>query len=335
MESPTSVDIRLMLWNLENFFILSDQQLSPDHTKLDPIQWNKLSTSIYDNKPLDKIKKIAECIHQESPDIIALCEVGGLESLQNFNELFLDSKYSPALIEGNSDRNIDVGFLIKKEIGFYFDLITNKNRLINFSYTHERSDKKNQPLKFSRDVAELHLFLKSRENPFLIILLTHLKSHLDPDGIDPRGFERRQAELKTLVSIYNELQEHHGSETPILVCGDLNGNASAVDTEQEFLSIYENTNLKDALELAKVPSIDRATYYQINRGTPAESKQLDYCFLSPAAAKLLSLTPPPEVYRYRDNLGMKLDPPKSLDEKMALPSDHYPVLVSLKSVPVK
>jgi hypothetical protein len=335
--------LKVLVFNAENLFLLSDSELKLEHTKFDPIQWNKLSTSIYENKPLDKLKKIAQIIFEEAPDLILLCEVGGFESLQNFNRLFLKETYSPALIEGNSDRHIDVGYLIKKNLGIYFDIVSNKNRPINYLYPFERQSQENgyalkKPVegshRFSRDVVELHLFQNKRDKPSLIILLTHLKSRLDPDGIDPNGFERRSAELKTLLEIYAEINSRQKEPVPMIVAGDFNGNASANQTDPEFLSIYQSTPLKDVCDLASLSSEKSATYYQVNRSSKAEGKQLDYAFLNPSAQSYLDKASV-KVYRYKDDLGQEFDPPQSLDIKMSFPSDHYPLVFTLKNIPLK
>lgn len=331
-----SCDLKVMLWNLENLFLLSDQKLTPDHLKLDEVQWQKLSTSVYPNKPLAKCRSLAEIILHESPDILLLCEVGGLESLANFNRLFLADRYSPVLIEGNSDRNIDIGFLVRKDIGFYFDVFSNRHRSINYLYPHERdtqSQQSNAGHRFSRDAAELHLFLHNHENPFFIFLMTHLKSQLDRDRIDPLGFERRQAELKTLLQIYSEMRAKHHHSVPIVVAGDFNGNASRQQTDPEFADIYTGTELVDVCELAAVPHEKTFTYFQIQR-TRVEGKQLDYAFLSPEAQTYLNKNAV-KVYRYLDAMGFPLDRPTSLDAKARLPSDHYPLIFELRSIPLR
>ncbi len=340
---PTLPKLKVLLLNAENLFLLSDQTLTPDHLKLDQIQWNKLSTSVYENKPLEKARTLANIILGEDPDLILFCEVGGLESLQNFNRLFLKDLYSPALIEGNSNRNIDVGYLIRKNLGFYFDIISNKNRLINYLYPHERqSIETGYPTKkategshkFSRDVAELHFFQRDREKPFFIFLLTHLKSRLDPESIDPNGFERRQAELQTLLEIYKELDGKFQSQVPIVVAGDFNGNAGAVNTDPEFQNIYKLTQLQDVCALAGLQPEQSATYYQVARSSKVDGKQLDYCFLSPAAQSLLDKTTV-QVYRYKDHLGQDFGPPSTLEAKLNLPSDHYPIVFTLQNIPLR
>jgi hypothetical protein len=331
------LSLKCLLLNCENLFLLSDQGLTVDHLKYDEPTWRKLSTSIYENKPLEKTKSIAKVILQENPDLVFLTEVGGHESLENFNKLFLNNQYSAALVEGNSDRNIDVGFLIKKNSHFYFDIQTNKNRSIHFNYPHEVKNIPADKLvshKFSRDVAELHLFTRDKDKPFFIFLLTHLKSRLDPLNIDPHGTLRRQAELKSLLQIYNDHEKKLNHKVPIAILGDLNGNASKYNTEPEFLDIYTTTQLKDVCDLAGLPQDKILTYFQVQKNFIPEGKQLDYCFLSPAAARYLN-TSLVQVYRYKDEYGMDLPIPNTLDAKLNLPSDHYPLIFQLNKVPLR
>lgn len=299
-------------------------------------QWERLSTSVYPNKGLRKTQQVAKTLSDIDADIIMLAEVGGLESLRNFNKLFLAGRYSEILMEGNSDRNIDVGYLIKKPIDFYFDLISHKNRDLKFLYSHERTSKQTNypPLqvshKFSRDCAELRIFKSDVNKPSMIILLTHLKSPLDPEKIDPHGTERRTAELKACVEIYEELRRDF-PKCPVILAGDFNGNASRIQTDPEFLPLYERTDLEDVLEVAKVPAELRATYLQLRQGQKSESRQIDYCLLSSELHGLLK-SKSAQVYMYKDEFGSDLLRPTTLEQKMTLPSDHYPIVFELENL---
>lgn len=334
--SKDKLQLKLGLYNLENLFLLLDQEVPEHYHKMNEAQWQKLSSSVYDPKPLAKCQQIAAIITENNPDIMMLCEVGGIESLNNFNKLFLENKYNIAMMEGNSDRNIDVGFLIKKEAGFFFDIASNRLRPLNYLYPHETTSKKTgYPIKgqsqyFSRDCAELRLFTKSKESPFLIILLTHLKSRLDPERIDPGGVERRAAELRTCVEIYKELKAQY-KDTPIVFSGDMNGFAGKPNTDAEFLPIYAETDLQDVLELANVSADKRSTFYQIKNGGKTEGKQIDYCFVSNNLCDKVVKTDA-HVYRYKDRFGSALDLPKSIDEKLKLASDHYPLFFNLENI---
>ncbi len=338
--SDPRTSLKTLLWNAENLFLLSDIPLTDAHLKIDEGQWQRLSTSVHPNKSILKCRAIAQVIQDQDPDLVLFCEVGGMESLVNFNKLFLKDAYSPALVEGNSNRNIDLGFLIRKNSGFYFDVISNKSRPINFLYSHERmpaselgpTSLTKPSHKFSRDAAELHLFLRDREKPFLIVMLTHLKSQLDRDRIDPAGFERRQAELKTLVDIYVELSARH-PQIPVAVCGDFNGSARKSNLDPEFKYLYENSDLVELTEWAGKAEIDSATFYQVGRSPNPEGRQIDYCFSNPELLQYVDRSSVHTV-RFKDLRGQIMDPPTTIDAKLLLPSDHYPVFFEIKNIPM-
>lgn len=339
-----TTNLKFCLLNAENLFLLFDSPPSKEIVNVNEVQWQRLSTSVYENKSLKKTHDIARALKEINADIIMFCEVGGFESLKNFNFLFMDEAYSPCLLEGNSERNIDVGFLIRKNLPFYFDLQSNKNRPINYLYPHERESLMHgYPVKggklttgshkFSRDVAELRLFTQDKEKPFLIILLAHLKSRLDPDRIDPNGFERRQAELRTLLEIYKELEIVH-PHLPMIIAGDFNGNAGLSNTDEEFKEIYTTTGLKDVLEVASTPAEKRATYYQVRNGSRADGRQIDFALMSPTIQPLIK-TDSTHVYRYKDERGMERDTPRTMDAKLSLPSDHYPLVFEVENIKIK
>lgn len=333
-----TIDLNLGLLNAENLFLMFDHPIPENFLSLNEVEWQKLSNSVYENKSLLKCIQIAEIIKEQKPDIMMFCEVGGHESLKNFNQLFLNNEYLVALIEGNSDRHIDVGFLIHKKLNYYFNLKTNKQRDLKFQYAHELISEKtgysfqNQIHFFSRDCSELHLFTHNNNEPFLIILLTHLKSRLDPEKIDPGGTERRTAEMNSVIEIFNELKIKYPS-TPILLAGDLNGHAGLSNTDTEFLTIYKNTDLLDVLEIAQVPLIKRCTYYQVKSGGRTDGKQIDYCFLPKNLHSHLNFKNT-FVYRYKNHLGVSLDKPRNMDEKLKLPSDHYPLFFTLENISI-
>lgn len=314
--------------NAENLFLLFDNALPPNYLKLEKKQWESLTTSVFENKPLQKTIHLADSIKDIDADIVMLNEVGGVESLKNFNQYFLDGKYSPILVEGNSDRSIDVGFLIKKNLPFYFDLFSHKNKEIDLTYA-QTADKK-ITYKFSRDCAELRLFKSDVNNPFLIILLTHLKSPLDPERIDAGGLLRRASELRACVDIYNDLKKTY-PQTPVMLCGDFNGAASRINTDVEFAYLYANTDLEDVLELAQVPAEDRHTFIQVKSGLRSEGRQIDFCFL-PESLKSKLKPQSASTYLYKDPYGSPLKKPDTLDQKAQLPSDHYPIIFTLENL---
>lgn len=334
-------ELKCTLLNAENLFIYLDQKpISID--LLSEAQWQKLSTSQNPLKPLKKLRELAKAVETMAPDVLLLCEVGGLESLQNFNHYFLRDQYHCCLLEGNSDRGIDVGYMIKKSLPLQFDFLSNRHREIDYLYPHERQSletglptgKTITSHRFSRDAVELRLFKKDRARPSLVFLLTHLKSPLDRDRIDPRGSERREAELKTLVQIYQELENEVDAGTPLVVAGDFNGNATRHQTDAEFKYLYDHTDLDDVLHLAEIPVTERHTFFNVKNSGKSEGRQIDFCFLSPAAASFLNKRKT-GVQVYFDEWGMPIRKPLTLDEKLQLPSDHYPIFWTFENFPLR
>lgn len=352
MNALQTRDFSFCVFNVENLFLHFDQQPSLTNEiqfeKLTEDDWQRLSTSTIANKPLRQVLELARCFAELSPDIAMLCEVGGRESISNFARYFLGDRYQPFLLEGNSDRGIDVGYLVKRSLPFTYDLRSHKNRSIDLIYPHERqtvlseyADGVAMPEhRFSRDVVELRIYprvtkqpqaeLSTAAMPLMILMLTHLKSQLDPERIDPQGRDRRKAELEALVSIYNELRAEFGHQVPVLLGGDFNGNAGPRATDPEFVAIYEQSDLREALSATDIPEGERFTYLQINGNRPAAARQLDYFFLSPELVQRLDKQKT-FVYRFKDHLGRPMAVPRNLNEKRLLPSDHYPVFLTLKS----
>jgi len=319
--SPQAIDLKIMVLNAENLFLLSDFPLNELDTQKSEADWQRLSTSIYPNKSLFKCRELAKVFFTVNPDLIFLSEVGGIESLKNYNRLFLKETYKEQLIQGNSDRHIDVGFLIRKTIPLVAEIQTNRDRPIN-----------GLGEKFSRDALELHLSAQPGGIPILSCILTHLKSRLDPDGKDPSGFNQRKAELKTLIEIYRDHQKKFGSKVPTLVAGDFNGNASPRKTDPEFQPIYDETDLTEICSHAGLPVESCYTFFQVNRKGP-EGRQLDYCFASKSALPFLDQESV-KILSYLTPSGEEAPPPRSLEAKGLLPSDHYPLVLKLKGIPL-
>lgn len=304
-----NTSLKLCIYNVENLFLVNPN----------------IGDSF--KKPTDKIEWVARTIKEIDADITMLVEVGGLLSLDLFNSRYLNNEYFTALLPGNSDRGIEMGYLIHKRVKFSHQILSNKDLVLNFNYPHEQLDKsKMREHKFSRDISELRL-VSNNEISF-IILLVHLKSKLDKEGLDFNGQLRRKAECEALVATYNQRRSEFPN-TPIVVAGDLNGKAQRHDLEMEFTSIYKETDLEDILEIIQEPIERRSTYFHFNRDFVREASQLDYIMLPP---ELLTYVKKEEsgIYQYRDQHGVLLPPPQDSFQRYALPSDHYPVVVSLK-----
>lgn len=310
-------NIKVMVLNAQDLFLFMDKH---DHssipvTELTEIKWQLMSSSLLSNKSKEKCQILANTIKEAQADVVMVTEVGGPESLANFAKYVLNDEYYSVSLPSNSDRGIDLGYLIKKTLPWKFDV---------HSYIDYRLPEPAR--RFSRDV--LRLDLKENDETKMILLLVHIKSKLDLRRADFEGRTRRVLEVKGVVEIYNDLSEKN-PDIPILVGGDFNGIAAERDTEEEFKAIYELSDLKDIAFLANIPDEDRFSYIYFNRGGNRFVQQIDYLFISEKFANLIDA---PECYfpRYKNLTGAPLPIPKRMEQKNILPSDHYPFIATLR-----
>lgn len=327
---------RFVSFNTENFFMYFDEAPTKDPRAMTEIEWQKLSRSTLENKSLSKVRDIARAIDDLDPDIMMLSEVGGRESLANFSRYFLNDRYVPHLIEGNSNRGIDLGFLVKRTLPLKYDLISHKNRKLDFLYPHERMSQETgythlrsgrvTSHRFSRDVVELRCYGVSDEAPEFIIMLVHLKSPLDKDRIDPGGRDRRKAELDMLVQIYGEVKTEFPS-APVFISGDFNGVIFGPSEDPEFESMRAS-DLKCCLDMAQVAPDEKFTWMHLHNRRPNFFRQLDYILVPEHLRSRVDVNET-WVYRFKDESGVYRTIPRNQNEKRTLPSDHYPVVLTL------
>jgi endonuclease/exonuclease/phosphatase family metal-dependent hydrolase len=296
--------LKILFYNVENLFLSLENLSSTDFSKLSEENWQDSKASMTPNKSLKKTIGLRDIILKQDPDIILMCEVGGKESLENFNLYFLENKYECHTDRSNSKRGIDLGILVKKNF-------PSKCHLTNY-LTYQG---KNKHLKeFNRNVLKLNL-----ESFKLNLFLVHLKSKLDKDKKDFWGLEARSQEVQGLIELLKS------SDQDFILTGDFNGIASRYDTDEEFKDLY-SLPIEDSFELMKLPIEERWTHHHFTRAY-RRSAQLDYIFLSNNLhSKLLSAT----KIAYEDFHGKNIDPPKTLEEKLSYPSDHNPIMIEIE-----
>jgi hypothetical protein len=305
--------LKIMVLNAQDLFLFMEKHDQTSLENLTEIKWQLMSSSLFLNKSKDKCISLAQTIRDSGADIVMMTEVGGHESLANFARFVLNDEYTSLSLPSNSDRGIDLGYLIKRNLTYELALHSH----IDFALPAPAK-------RFSRDVLRLDLIRDEKIE--MILLLVHIKSKLDMRKADFEGRTRRVLEVKGLLQIYEKLLVH---QVPILVGGDFNGHAGEKDTEEEFKLIYQDTDLKDIAYLAKIPEEERFSYIYFNRGGNRFVQQIDYLFISEKFAHLIE---PGECYfpRYTNPSGIPLPIPKRIEQKNSLPSDHYPFLASLR-----
>lgn len=306
-------NLKIMVLNAQDLFLFMDKYSGQDLEEMTEQKWQLMSASLFMNKPKEKCFLLAKAILDSRADIVMMTEVGGQESLNNFAKHLLKDEFFALTLPSNSDRGIDLGYLIRKDFKYQVEL----HSYVNFPLPFPAR-------RFSRDV--LRLDLKTGGNLKMVLLLVHIKSKLDLKKTDFQGRTRRIQEVKGLLDIYKDLLHY---KVPILIGGDFNGHAGERDTEEEFLQIYQETDLKDVAYLSKIPEEERFSYIYFNQGGNRFAQQIDYLFISEQFAHLLE---PMECYfpRYANKEGGPLPVPAKYEQKHLLPSDHYPFLATIR-----
>jgi len=292
--------LKLALFNLENFFL--DSQNTPAGFL----------------KPNDKISRISDVFKDLNADIYLLTEIGLCQSLDIFNQDFLNNEYISFCAPGNSDRGIEIGFLVKKNRFLNLNFLSNKD----FNLNKNINDLEEY---FSRDLVELS-FIKNEQAYRLY--LTHLKSKWDRENKDFEGRIKRKKEVSAIVQIINARKKEFPDDFHILA-GDFNGFAHQTLGEPEFLPLFYELDLIDAFDLLDVPFEKRATYFHFNKDQEVSPQQLDYFFLDKSHHPSINALES-GVYLFKDMQNSPLPLPKDSFERYSLPSDHYPVVLSLK-----
>jgi endonuclease/exonuclease/phosphatase family metal-dependent hydrolase len=235
--------LRIASFNAENFYLLLDR----DYTRaeldaLDERTYLAMNPSIYNpNKNRAKIAEIAHVILENDFDLVGLCEVGGMQTLDAFNRLYLGDGYDAYLYEENSNRGIFVGALVKK------------GRFPGAAAS-------NVPGIFSRNLLKLEL---GPEGGDLEVFVLHLKSQHGDDG----GIDRRLDEIDRLCSVVRRKK--------CVVMGDFNGILIRGMHQFEYERFLE-LPFYDVLAAVGIPPEQRHTHYYFGNGK--HFSQLDYIF---------------------------------------------------------
>lgn len=302
--------LKILVFNVQDLFLFLDKYAGEDLSQLTEDQWRSFGSGLTPNKSLEKLIGLKKVFDEIKPDLAILVEVGGRESLHNFNRYFLNSYYQCFSQGSNSGRGIDVVMMAAPHLSAQF-------------YSYKKIPHlKNQY--FSRDIPVLKIFRKKKH--CLTLMGVHLKSRLNLDGKDHGGMNKRKNELEGLLRLYQK-ETREAPQVPILIGGDFNGLAHTDYREHEFNELFGKTNLIDFLEALEVELNERYTHIFFKKSGKAIRSQLDYVLMD---KKFLSLLNPSQcfVYRYKNEYGDRLQIDR-LSEKFDLPSDHFPLVLEM------
>ena len=305
--------MKILQWNLENFFIFLDKYQGQDINKISEDEWQSFTIARERNKSLAKIFGVQEMVINQNPDVCVFSEVGGRESLENFNDLFLNNQYDVFMAPSNSTRGIDIGFLVRKGLSYSCSVKSNRKTVVEMD---------GKTYKFSRDIPELRFY--QEDTLKMVIMGVHLKSKISSEH-DYQGMDTRKAEVTGMLQIYHRVKEKY--QVPIMIMGDFNGIVQKESFEEEFRKVFETSTLLDYLEFKPdLGEFDRVSYVRTN---PYQLQQLDYILIDKDLYANVDYNNS-KILRFTTFYDIELPLPKTFAEKKMLPSDHYPQIIKLK-----
>ncbi len=307
--------------NAENLFVSMAYQDGRPLESLSEDEWRgfALAQLRRRQKPLWQLLGLAEAIADIDPDILMMVEVGGEDSLGNFNRHFLGDRYEAHFVAGNSRRGIDLGFLVRRGLGFRAEARSHREAPVEIASLRGK-----RAARFSRDVAELRLYSPEDGGLRLILLLAHLKSKISSLD-DYQGKDTRTAEAIALAEIYERTRAEHPG-TPVVVGGDFNADISSLELE-----LVKRTDLTDFHDLLATPAgpAERASLVFFDHAGQPRPQVLDYLLVSP---HLKSRVVPARsfTYRYKAFHGIPVGLPETPKQRHQMPSDHFPLVLTLR-----
>ncbi len=312
------MQIKICELNTENLFISLEHYEGGGFENLTESQWRKLALPQLrkKQKPINKIWGLVDAIEDINADILMLIEVGGKESLDHFNHYFLKNAYEAHFVESNSNRSIDLAFLVRKNFKLTAESISNRHVPVTIDSGQGIA------ARFSRDVAELRL-LEGAELK-MILLLTHLKSKISTEK-DFQGRDMRRAEAAALAALYTKIRELN-PDVPVVVGGDLNSDLKSPELEQ-----LAKTDLTDFHELLGSPREDRTSQMHFDYKGQPQPQVIDYLLISPQLKDKV-VVDESYTYRYKSFYDTPHPLPTTVHQRYHMPSDHFPLVLTLKLI---
>ncbi|MES2855102.1 MAG: endonuclease/exonuclease/phosphatase family protein [Bdellovibrionota bacterium] len=269
-----------------------------------------------------QILGVVKAIKSANPDIAIFEEIEGVDTLASFNREYLDSQYTTHIMRGNDGRGIEIGFIVKKDLPLAISFETHRDVTWQDPILRRKT-----PL-FSRDLPTLIIRRANQPTspPVLIVMGNHAKSKRDRSG-DFESRVWRTAQYEGMAEIIEDYQARFGPEVPLVLAGDFNTDVTGRKSSDKEVEPVRKM-LVEAFDVVGLSHEERITHSFHPQGGNTIYAQVDAVFVSKILEPTITSA---YVYRYTNDDGSVRPIPRSYDERAKNPSDHYPVVVKLKT----
>ena len=224
-------------------------------------------------KPEFELEALSRVLKNADADVVALQELSSEKTLKNFmKEYGLDKIYpNVAHINGNSDRNINVGIISKYP---FETVVTHKDQ--KFPLIDGSGD-----TKFSRDLLRVDVNTDGQPGAELTVYTTHSKSRRPSEGPGPSSDTQRASEGREMRRIVEEEMKPYPNRLFVMT-GDWNDNTNDASV-QEVLNPKSGEKFVDSL--ADLPANERNIWpANPNAGHGHDPEQFDHIVYSQSMA---------------------------------------------------
>jgi hypothetical protein len=345
----TPETLKIGSYNWENVLDYQGQR------EFDPATGKMVWTADPYEKPAERLAQNIDVERRSNQDLGFAIEIEGMNPITQIIHDYLGDAYIAILVEGNDERGIQVPFLAKLGLPFWYEVLSHRNVLAPAVTPALINPPIRLPLRTDGAVAIQQLkkagqqatvqpagghpeFLFSRDlpvvivrpagsaedaEPILILAGTHFKSQRDRLD-DPMSKNFRKLQVIEAIKILLRLQVKYPN-TPILMMGDFNAD---IRTAEEFRSIWEN-GFRDSFDVAQsVALADRITQIYFPKGLPPVYSQLDGILLN-VTAVMADILLAAEIVPYLNPDGSLMPLPKEFKDRLKQGSDHKKIQVIL------
>jgi len=256
---------------------------------------------------------MGKAINEMNPDLMAVEEIESLDLLQTFSEDFLRDQYKAVILVGNSNRRVQIGFLIKRDLPLKFEM----HGFHEMESIYQGEVKES----FSRDLPVIIVRRIDNDRPVMAIAGTHYKSKGWDTPEDPQNVIRRKIQVEETVGIMQMIRSRYGRSLPVILAGDFNND---LPTATEFDPLFRY-GFRDSLDLHyKKDDWGRVTHAYCVPKQQTNYAQLDgilYNFPNVPGPILMDA----DVYHYKNDAGVEKRTPRNIFERNENPSDHFPI----------
>lgn len=216
-------------------------------------------------KPEFELEALSRVLKNADADVVALQELSSEKTLKSFMKQYgLDKIYpNVAHINGNSDRNINVGVISKYP---FETVVTHKDQ--KFPLIDGSGE-----TKFSRDLLRVDVNTDGQPGAELTVYTTHSKSRRPSEGPGPSSDTQRASEGRAMRQIVDEEMKPYPNRLFVMT-GDWNDNTNDASV-QEVLNPKSGEKFVDSL--AHLPADERNTWpANPNAGHGHDPEQFDH-----------------------------------------------------------